>query len=309
MKIHGLTLVKDEADVIGDMLEAASKWADHIYVLDNGSTDGTWEIVQEKAKALAPVEAFGQDFRPYSNTLRHDLYRHYRHNAGPGDWWCKLDADEFYIDHPHRFLARVPSDYRQVFGASFQYYFTDRDWAEWEADPEGYERKPLRDRLRHYRNNYSEPRFVRHGRSDLWSAGHPRDTPAFPVRIWLAHYQYRSPRQIAARMRSRRAAGRESGSFRHERSQNWGKALGASARQDADLGETMWELRVVPAENLDYDAGDGRLVYREELLRKIPEPGLKSEAARLARRVPGHLRQRVDGLLNQRKQSRLAPRT
>jgi len=150
---------------------------------------------------------------------------------------------------------------------------------------------------------------VRHGRPDLWSAGHSRDTPAFPVRIWLAHYQYRSPRQIAARMRSRCAAGRESGSFRHERSQNWGKALGASARQDADLGETMWELRVVPAENLDYDAGDGRLVYREELLRKIPEPGLKSEAVRLARRVPGHLRQRVDGLLKQRKRSRLATRT
>ena len=50
MKIHGLCLVKNEADVLQETLVSALHWCDdHIYVFDNGSNDGTWELVQELA--------------------------------------------------------------------------------------------------------------------------------------------------------------------------------------------------------------------------------------------------------------------
>ena len=49
MHIHALSLIKNEADVIGQSLAAAAAWADCIYVYDNGSDDGTWEIVRELA--------------------------------------------------------------------------------------------------------------------------------------------------------------------------------------------------------------------------------------------------------------------
>lgn len=292
MKLHGITLVKNEADILGDVLEAAADWADSIYVLDNGSTDGSWELAQEMAKTHPQIVAVDRDTGPYSNTLRRDVFEAFRDRAAPGDWWCKLDADEFYVDHPHRFLARVPERYRLVFGSSFQYHFTDRDRAAFEADPEGWERRPVRERLRHYRNDHSEPRFVRHG-PGIWDSGHPQDEPVYPVRIWLRHYQYRSPRQIQSRLDSRLAASREGRGFRHEAAGNWGADKGAGAPSAS--GAASWESRVVPAANLDFDAGDGRLVPREELLWPIPEPGLKSEFARLARRVPSHVRRRLAG--------------
>jgi glycosyltransferase involved in cell wall biosynthesis len=46
-KIHCIALCKNEADVIGVCLQEAVKWADYIYVYDNGSSDGTWEIVKK----------------------------------------------------------------------------------------------------------------------------------------------------------------------------------------------------------------------------------------------------------------------
>ena len=46
MKIFAIMLVKNEADIVGSVLKDAQKWADKIFILDNGSTDGTWEIIQ-----------------------------------------------------------------------------------------------------------------------------------------------------------------------------------------------------------------------------------------------------------------------
>ena len=48
-KIYSLLLVKNESDIIRESLLAAVKWSDKVIVMDNGSTDGTWEIVKEIA--------------------------------------------------------------------------------------------------------------------------------------------------------------------------------------------------------------------------------------------------------------------
>ena len=41
MKIFGIMLVKNEVDIVGHTLKEAQKWCDKIFILDNGSTDGT----------------------------------------------------------------------------------------------------------------------------------------------------------------------------------------------------------------------------------------------------------------------------
>lgn len=46
MKIFAIMLVKNEADIVKSVILDAKKWADRIFILDNGSTDGTWEIIQ-----------------------------------------------------------------------------------------------------------------------------------------------------------------------------------------------------------------------------------------------------------------------
>src|SRR5688500_16851086 len=104
MKIHAICVVKNEADIIEETLRAAASWANWIYVLDNGSHDGTWEAVQRLAAEVPSVVPYKQDRRPFDFELRGDLLRHYVGRAKRGDWWCILDADEIYIDDPRQFL-------------------------------------------------------------------------------------------------------------------------------------------------------------------------------------------------------------
>jgi glycosyltransferase involved in cell wall biosynthesis len=67
MKIHALSVVKNEVDIIEDTLRAAVSWADSIYVLDNGSHDGTWEAVQKLGRELPAVVPYKQDPRPLTS--------------------------------------------------------------------------------------------------------------------------------------------------------------------------------------------------------------------------------------------------
>ncbi|MBM9593920.1 glycosyltransferase family 2 protein [Roseitranquillus sediminis] len=271
MRIHGVMLVKNEADVVGDTLRSAARWCDRIYVYDNGSTDGSWEIVRELGRTHEAVIPFRQDDAPYANQLRAEVLEAVRDDLAPGDWWCKLDADEIYIDHPFNFLTRVPAHYQLVYGASFQFYFTDRDLAAWEAAPEKYAADvPVEERLRYYMNNHSEPRFARTLGPGNWINGNASGTPVFPWRIWLKHYQYRSPEQIQKRIENRRAVARTGAGFRHEASADWGRRLKGEAAQSS--AEADWRERVVPADQLCHDAGDGRFIQREDLMRPIPMP-------------------------------------
>ena len=68
MNIYGLSLVKNEADIIEQSLRAAATWCSRIYVFDNGSDDGTWEMVQQLSLKLLQIIPYKQDFCPYSNS-------------------------------------------------------------------------------------------------------------------------------------------------------------------------------------------------------------------------------------------------
>jgi hypothetical protein len=210
MKIFGNCLVKNEADMIEETLIHASKWCDRIFVFDNGSTDGTWDRVLALARLLPKVVVpYKSEGVPYRDSLRKDTFAHYRHECSTGDWWCKLDADEVYIDDPRKFLERVPTLHHVVWGVSFQFYFTDKDGAAWTADSQAYPpHAPAALALRHYRCEYSEIRFFRYRPGLRWDQGSaPRHLGVVhPRRIRFRHYQYRSPEQIELRLKTRQAA-------------------------------------------------------------------------------------------------------
>jgi Glycosyl transferase family 2 len=198
MKIFSICCVRDENDIVGETLEAALSWSDRIFVFDNASADGTWETVQEIARKNSRIEIVGHDDRTFTDELRGEIFESCRSVAAAGDWWCRLDSDEIYIDDPHRFLANVPDKYGFVYSASFDFYFTDVDLRSYEKDPSKWLAQPVRERLKFYQNNWGEPRFVRH-RNDLhwaglvWPANRGR---IFPSRIRLKHFPYRSPAQM-----------------------------------------------------------------------------------------------------------------
>jgi len=259
MKIFGNCLVKNEADMIEETLRHAARWCDRIFVFDNGSTDGTWDKVRALAKSEVRVVPFKSSGVPFRDSLRAETFNQFRHECEPGDWWCKLDADELYYDDPRTFLAAVPRQHHVVWGVNFQFYFTDEDVARLEADPGAYPPfTPAEQALRHYRCEYSETRFFRYRPGLAWGYGSaPRHLGVVhPRRIRFKHYQYRSPEQIELRLRTRQEA----------------IASGCGTFQGY-CDETHWRQKVVPATSCHrIDESTPFLIEEDKIPRHLESP-------------------------------------
>src|SRR6266700_2966516 len=100
MKIHGICLVKNEADIAEYFLSESVRWCDHIYVFDTGSSDHTWELVQAAAKYFPNIFAFKKSAVQFSNQLPSKVFNQFRSNTTLGDSCSPLYADEIYVDNP-----------------------------------------------------------------------------------------------------------------------------------------------------------------------------------------------------------------
>ena len=277
VKIRALCLVKNEVDVIEQSLAAAAEWCESVYVWDNGSTDGTWEAIQALSRTLPAIVPDRQDDTPYDKALRGLLFADRRAEAAHGDWWCMLDADEFYIDDPRTFLAGVPERFEEVWAASFEYYFTEKDVARFEQDPSAYaDDVPVERKLRFYVNNWSEPRFFRSSKRLVWrEGGWPAELgPAYPRRIRLKHFQYRSPQQIQKRLEARSEHIRR-GHFLHEGLPHWKASMLDVGHADftassPDHAGQRWTDRVLDSKGLIEDAPGADYVVVEDALPPIP---------------------------------------
>jgi len=238
MKIHGICLAKNEGDIMEHSLRDKLTWCDFIYLYDNGSSDDTWAIGQrlaaEQPERIFPFRSEDNAFR---DGLRGDVFNHYRKNARRGDWWCRADVDEFYVDNPRDFLATVPSRHQVVWAAHIQYLFTEIDLARYEQA--GSMAIPG-DLPRHYVANYSEPRFFRHRDRLVWDQRGSWPVHmgvATPRRIRVRHYQFRSPSQIERRLATRReATARGYEHFPHSQAVDWREKIDRSADLHLDTG-------------------------------------------------------------------------
>jgi hypothetical protein len=255
MKLHGIVLVKNEADIVEFTLREAARWADRIYVFDTGSIDDTWNRVTRLAAQCPAIVPYKSEPRAFGDELRGEVFRAYRHEASEDSWWCRLDADEIYADDPRTFVAAVPRRHHVVWAAHAQFYFTTEDAARLPAEGLA----PTIDesnRPRYYVINASEPRFFRHRTRLEWSYGAwPRHMGVVhPRRIRLRHLQYRSPQQIQRRLDTRRQATRDG-------YQHFGHSL-----------QTHWQEQVRDPNSLHFDGGTEPLVLDQTLPRHL-EPG------------------------------------
>lgn len=227
MRIFGLMLVKNEIDVIEYTLNQARKWADKIFILDNGSTDGTWELLQElKDDVITPWK---QDTQPYRNSLRADIFNNYKHLAEEGDWWCyKMDSDEIYYENPKELLPTISGLHHVVYKKSLEYVFTKDDVEAIDFS------KPFSDIVDSIKSlkpaAYLEARFFRHRDKLVWPENIYQPIHmgmASPKTIVTRHYQFRSPKQMQARLDLRNAIPRDKRGkpFRHVTEKNWEELL------------------------------------------------------------------------------------
>jgi hypothetical protein len=280
-KIFGICLVKNEADIIVQCLRAAQEWCTRIYVYDNGSEDGTWEKIGDFAATCKTIVPFRQDGKPFSDSLRGEVFEHFKETCCAADWWCRLDADEFYIDDPRAFLAEVPPEFDMVWSASFQYYFTEKDLARYQVNPELFaDEVPAQIKCRYYLNNWSERRFFRHKRELQFRTGNAWPRPLrspFPKRIRLKHFQYRSPHQIQKRLETRRIP-MLFGLYRHEKVPDWQSRIGMGnpfaviEGSVPDFRPSSWIERIADSSKLLFD--DGQATYEIDEIKLPPIRGL-----------------------------------
>jgi glycosyltransferase involved in cell wall biosynthesis len=245
MKIFGIMTVKNEADIISHTLRAATEWCDAIYVLDNGSDDGTWELVKQLEKQSSVIVAHEQTFEPFTEAIRARLFNAYRNRAQTGDWWCRLDADEIYVESPRPFLMDAGL-YEVVWAISLQYYFTDWDLTRYNTNSELYDSSiPPAVKYRYYKAEYSEPRFFRHRKGLRWDAGAwPRHLGrVYPRRILVRHYKFRSPEQIRKRLATRSEVFLRGGlAGAHWRNTNWKSVIRQSKVMELDSGDGNFKI-------------------------------------------------------------------
>jgi glycosyltransferase involved in cell wall biosynthesis len=213
MRFQGLMLLRDEEDIIAQNLDHLLTWVDNLYVLDLGSTDRTWEIVNDYARREPRIVPYLHKPIIYNDNLRSVLFDHFRDRFSPGDWVMKIDADEFYHVPPPQFVReRVRAGETAVYLLWYYFRLT-------RAEVEAYEngtvneaedrQRSITERRRFYQiATYSEPRMFKYRRSMQW----PEST-SFPYnagyvareRIPIRHYPHRDVSQMIRRFELRSA--------------------------------------------------------------------------------------------------------
>lgn len=212
MGIHALLLVRDEADVLPQVLSHLLEWCASIHVYDTGSTDGTWEIVHDFAGRERRVQPFLREAIANDLSLRGRMFERLQSGFRRGDWIMRADADEFYVESPETWLReRVRGCEGRVCTQQYEFVFTTRDLEAWERGEESVadRSRPICSRRRRF---YVEPeaelRFCRYRPGMRWGQGH--NLPFNPghvaqERIGVRHYRWRDPPQMDARCRLRAA--------------------------------------------------------------------------------------------------------
>lgn len=211
MTFHALLPVRDEADIIGQCLTHLLKWADSVYVFDTGSVDDTWEIVQEFASREKRVMPLNKHAVYFNDTVvRGWIFDQARQRMRSGDWFLRMDVDEFHHIPPPEFVKTRMRKHETV--AYHQYYdfrLTEAELKNWEAGKETLadRQRPIEERRRWYTPSiYSEPRLCRYRETMQWPP-----TVSFPFnagfvareRLPIRHYPHRDPVQMERRCRLR----------------------------------------------------------------------------------------------------------
>jgi len=211
LKFHALLPVRDEADIIGQCLRHLLSWADAVYVVDTGSLDETWEIVRQFSVEDRRITPLKKDNLFFSEKrLRGWIFHQARQRMRPGDWFLRVDADEFHhIPPPDVVKTRMQAQETIAYHQYYDFHLTSAEVKAWQNGTETFadRNRPIEERRRWFTMSlYTEPRLCRYRESMQWP-----EMVSFPYnagyvareRLPIRHYPHRDPVQLDRRCRLR----------------------------------------------------------------------------------------------------------
>lgn len=232
-RIYGLMIVRNEADIIGQSLTNGLTYCDKTVVMDNMSTDGTWEIVQAlAARHPGRIIAHCRLEQKFHDSLRSIAYNAFHRELAAKDWWLRFDADEFLNEAPFAILAQAEAEDADFVRANqMEFALTDVDVAAIERGDDSRD-LPIETRRRHYRVTWREFRFFRNDPDVAWDARlgmqFPQNLSKAKVcsrAIFNRHYAHRDIEQLKSRIAARKG----SQFFTHVASADWRAYVQAAA--------------------------------------------------------------------------------
>lgn len=98
MTVYAVTMVRDEADIIEATVRNIAAQVHHVIVADNGSTDGTRDILADLARDIG-IDVVDDPERGYWQSRKITALAHRAGDMG-ADWIVPFDADEvWYCPH------------------------------------------------------------------------------------------------------------------------------------------------------------------------------------------------------------------
>jgi glycosyltransferase involved in cell wall biosynthesis len=116
------SIVNNEISFIKDVVEYHLTWADAMFILDTGSTDGTWEMLQSMAETNKNlhIEQYHTKFIPQYQLQWHEMaapfpevdVRNFAISRAEEllhpDWLIQLDGDEVFLDSLPNIIKEHP---------------------------------------------------------------------------------------------------------------------------------------------------------------------------------------------------------
>jgi hypothetical protein len=224
LNIFGICIVKNEADIIEYSLTKSCEWATRIFVVDNASSDDTWERVLSLSRINSKIVPWKVTNELFHDGMRADVFNQFRHLSKENDWWCLfLDCDEFYIDNPLTFLQNTEKFAHVVCSKHIQYRLTTEDVSSFDFNMKI---EKVMAHMKYFEKEAtSEIRFFKYRNRIQWDENNvvPKHIGIVSQkRILVRHYQYRSPEQIQKRIQTRmELKQRNTEIFPHVHSENW----------------------------------------------------------------------------------------
>jgi Glycosyl transferase family 2 len=226
-RLTGLLMVRDEDDILDEMLRCATQWFDRILVLDGTTDDARRRRTDTVLQSFAEIVFVAHDDDvpgggPVRDGARQLLLDEARRRYGLNQWIGLLHADEFMDQDPRPMLtAHNPLIDPTIRVRLVHAFLHTDDEKRWRDDPARWLATPVRERITHVMwPGVPETRFffdrgTRDYRLDHHSKTVPTSFRSGPLvdGFSIVQYNERSPQQAIERGQSRADTGWQAGHY------------------------------------------------------------------------------------------------